>query len=490
MIRMLFLVHRYLGIAMGLLISLWCLSGLVMMYVQYPSVSEEERLAGLAELDLGACCRWPGDFSNIELDSFRLEMLDGRPIIRLAAQGDDYTLDLQRGEYVDGFTEAQAAGIAASIAEQLGDGLRARYLGPVDRDQWTVAGGFSAHRPLHRFELDDGRGTQIYLSSYSGEAVQMTTASERFWNWLGSVVHWLYPTVIRQNAYLWSQAIIWTSSVGLLLTAVGLYIGIRQFRCRRSGRHSAYRGVWLWHHYAGLIFGVLTLTWLFSGLLSVQPWGAFESRSFAAENARLKGRTLALADVQLALRDASSMALPRDTVQLEGARFGGGLFALAWTQDARATRLAGSEFAAAPLTDDELAAAAARLRPDASIVEQGWLARGDAYYYEHHDARRFPVYRIRYGDDERIYLDGTSGQLAYTVDDRRRSLRWLFLALHRGDFAAVVRERPVWDVMMWLAMSGVTVGALTGTWLGARRVVRAVRGLRARRPSPWFRAGF
>jgi hypothetical protein len=349
-------------------------------------------------------------------------------------------------------------------------------------------GGFNAHRPLYRFELDDGHGTQVYLSSYNGEAVQMTTASERFWNWLGSVVHWFYPTVIRQNAYLWSQAIIWTSIVGLFLTAVGLYIGIRQFKCRSSGRHSPYRGVWLWHHYAGLIFGVLTLTWLFSGLLSVQPWGAFESRSFAAENARLKGRTLTLADVRLALRDASSMVLPRDTVQLEGARFGGELFALAWTRDAQATRLDGSGFAAAPLSDDELAAAAARLRPDAPIVEQRWLARGDAYYYDHHDTRRFPVYRIRYGDDERIYLDGTSGQLAYTVDSRRRGLRWLFLALHRGDFAAVVRERPLWDVMMWLAMSGVTVGALTGTWLGARRVVRAVRGLRARRPSPWSRA--
>jgi hypothetical protein len=28
----------------------------------------------------------------------------------------------------------------------------------------------------------------------------------------------------------------------------------------------------MWHHYAGLLFGVVTLTWTYSGLLSMGPF--------------------------------------------------------------------------------------------------------------------------------------------------------------------------------------------------------------------------
>src|SRR5688572_8833788 len=54
--RMAFLVHRWLGIALALLMTLWTLSGFVMMYVSYPETSAAERMAGLDPLDLSACC--------------------------------------------------------------------------------------------------------------------------------------------------------------------------------------------------------------------------------------------------------------------------------------------------------------------------------------------------------------------------------------------------------------------------------------------------
>src|SRR5262249_21783017 len=41
-------------------------------------------------------------------------------------------------------------------------------------------------------------------------------------------------------------------------------------RFRRKGQpvHSPYSGWLLWHHYAGLIFGIVTFTWIFSGGLA------------------------------------------------------------------------------------------------------------------------------------------------------------------------------------------------------------------------------
>ena len=35
---------------------------------------------------------------------------------------------------------------------------------------------------------------------------------------------------------------------------------------------SPYPGWLRWHHYAGLLFGVVTFTWTFSGLLSMDPF--------------------------------------------------------------------------------------------------------------------------------------------------------------------------------------------------------------------------
>ena len=47
MFRAIVFVHRYVGIAIGLLMAVWCLSGVVMMYVPYPRLTEEKRVAAL-----------------------------------------------------------------------------------------------------------------------------------------------------------------------------------------------------------------------------------------------------------------------------------------------------------------------------------------------------------------------------------------------------------------------------------------------------------
>ena len=49
--RWLFLLHRYFGIGMCLLFALWFASGIVMMYVEYPELTEQERLGHLPSID-------------------------------------------------------------------------------------------------------------------------------------------------------------------------------------------------------------------------------------------------------------------------------------------------------------------------------------------------------------------------------------------------------------------------------------------------------
>src|SRR5688572_16347038 len=109
--KVILLVHRYLAIGVGLLMVLWCLSGFVMMYQSYPELSTEQRLNGLAPLELGQCC----DVTALELDAaasapgFRIEMLLGDPVLRLAGgrPGAAPVTNLRTGQPLPMLTEAQ-----------------------------------------------------------------------------------------------------------------------------------------------------------------------------------------------------------------------------------------------------------------------------------------------------------------------------------------------------------------------------------------------
>lgn len=52
MLRPILFLHRWLGVVIGTLMTLWCLSGFVMMYVDYPRLMPDEQVRGLAPLHL------------------------------------------------------------------------------------------------------------------------------------------------------------------------------------------------------------------------------------------------------------------------------------------------------------------------------------------------------------------------------------------------------------------------------------------------------
>jgi hypothetical protein len=132
--------------------------------------------------------------------------------------------------------------------------------------------------PVHRIAVGDAADTYVYVSEQTGEAVMKTTRSDRTWGYLGAVLHWIYFTPFRRAGTLWAQSIIWLSIGGAVLCLSGLAWGIWRFspssryRLKTVLSHSPYAGLMKWHHYAGLIFGLATFTWILSGLLSMDPW--------------------------------------------------------------------------------------------------------------------------------------------------------------------------------------------------------------------------
>ena len=480
---MTFLVHRWLGIALALLMSLWTLSGFVMMYVSYPETSTAERMAGLQPLDMSHCCAADILLPAGPVESASVEMLLSRPVVRWMGPEGPQLFGIAAPTPVMGELAA-TPDIGETEAVEIAErhwlntrGLPAEALPhtdvePVEVDQWTLQQ--RRYAPLYKVRFADDRGTDLYVSGLTGEVVQDTHRSERFWNWLGAVPHWLYFTPLRKDGALWSQVVIWASLLGTFLTLTGIYVGLRMYG--RGKHRSPFRGAALWHHWTGLIFGLVTLTWVFSGFASMQPWGWLESEGPGAELQAMAGRPLDGRDVE-ALVSALAAHPPPGVVSAEAVVQNGKPFAILVRADGTRTRDALPDLAPAPPTNADLAALTRAARPGDPIVAQGPITAGDAYHYDHHSTpAQFPAWRAIYGDaaSTRLYLDPRTGELLTFVDSGSRSFRWWHLALHRLDVSGL-RERPLWDLVTLPLLIGVALVCLLGVWMGARRLLRLER---------------
>lgn len=486
--RTLVMLHRYLGIAVGVLMLLWFASGIVMMYVGFPRFTEQDRMGALTSIPWQNCCQVADGLIPDDQRFYRVQMenLLGVPVLRLRRPPrPDAVIDLARGVGVRRFDITDAEAIAVDAATRLAGSTVAVSAETIDEDQWTV-GRYRGDRPLYRFTFGDPQRSTIYVSSTSGQIVLHTTSTQRFWNWLGAIPHWFYLTALRANGPLWSATIIWTSILGTFLTVLGLCLGIAQFRGGKDGQLSPYRGLFYWHHLAGLVFGVFTLAFVVSGLVSMNPWGFLESRGGSGEIGRLEGPPPSWAEVRASL--AALQAQPVNAVSIITAPLAGKLFWLATATDGTVTRLDASG-TPAPLSEPELALAAGRIVGESGISAQGILREEDAYYFSHHDRAALPVYRIIANDAEntRYYLDPASGALLQHADANARWHRWLFAGLHRLDFAAWLRIRPAWDIIVIALMLGGLAASATGVYLAVRRIrsdivmlVRLLAGARRR----------
>jgi uncharacterized iron-regulated membrane protein len=477
--RAVVLIHRYVGIAVGILMAVWCLSGVVMMYVPYPRLTEEQRMVGLAPLDWRGCCTFGAQAGapisdGTRVSAFQVEMLGGQPVLRVTFEGTGRrVIDLRSGAAIESVSDMQALVAAAEVAESMGIGHKPVPLGLIMRDQWTVAYN-RGERPIHVFAFDDAADTMVYVSGTSGKVLQVTQSSQRFWNWLGAVPHWLYPTALRQHTAVWAQIVIWTSVVGTFLTVTGLYLGVMELRRRQNGKLSSpHRGLMYWHHVPGLVFGVLVLSWTISGLFSMNPWGMMETQRVGEDIEALSGEAPKWSEVRQ-LISAVAAGAPDGVVSLNSASFGDRLFAVTSTASGERQRV-DVNGAETPLAKEELDAAAVRLQSHGAPASWNVLRTEDAYHYSTRgQSLVLPVVRIVTGGDQpaRYYLDAVSGRLVNKVDSGGKAFRWWHSGLHTLDFSSVTRNAWFRNALMLPLLLGAAFVCATGTWLGIRRLTR------------------
>ncbi|MFC3101614.1 PepSY domain-containing protein [Altererythrobacter lauratis] len=473
--RWLYLTHRWIGIAACLLFAIWFASGLAMVYFPYPSLQRSEWVAGQAAIDWQAVRISPAEAARLSGDvpprQVTLEMRGDVPVWRVRDWGG--------GENLFSAVDAMPFGPASSdearaIAARF-SGMPVAALSQIENDQWTVAERYGPHRPLWKAQLDGPDDPHLYISSATGQVLLDTTRSERVWNWIGTVPHWIYFTALRENQPAWRQVVLWLSGPAILAAITGIWIGILRLRLGakrfKGGRMTPYAGWMKWHHVAGLVGGVPLLLWIFSGWLSVDP-----GRYFASDGPGLPQQmTYAGSLLPAEAMDVAALAqIAPDARRVAVLSAAGKTVLRVERPEGMPIAFDGDTGAALTTARTDLPERLALLFPGAAITSTQMLTAPDAYWYRVRGELPLPVLRVKLDDDAAtwLHIDPLTGEVLGSRDRKSRLYRWLFDLFHMWDVPFLLERPLLREAWLWLFSLLGLVTSISGVWIGWKRLVR------------------
>jgi uncharacterized iron-regulated membrane protein len=478
--RLLILIHRYLGIPLSVAFVVWFVSGIVMIYSGgLPAIPRDEQLARLEPIDLARVLLTPlaawsrAGMSGVP-SGVTLRTVLGRPAWQFDLPfAGKLAVFADNGTALGEVTPEQAAAVASEYLDVPAAQLRfERTL--FDPDQWTL--GQRGDLPLHLFSVADTKATRVYVSVDSGEVSLVTNRSSRFVAWIGVIPHWLYFAPLRLNQPLWYRTVVALSALGCVLAAIGLILAVTQFRRSRPftlEKSVRYQGWMRWHYISGAIFGVFALTWVFSGLMSMEPFAWTNATGLEVSGNALTGGPL---DVESFpdIRSGSAAGRQLDALragEIEYLQILGEPF-FAVTTERRELINANTLERASQFDTDAVVNALNDAAGEAVVVSAELLHEYDAYYYARNGAAALPVLRVRFDDPMQTwyYIDPAEAQIVSRVHRYSRIERWLFNGLHSLDFAFWYDRRPVWDIGMIALSLGALLTSSIGMFLGFRRL--------------------
>lgn len=480
--RFFYTLHAWGGILLSALFLMWFVSGIVMIYHGYPRWTDAEALRYSPPIDHSklpspdSLAHLLNKYSVDTTTHYSLQLesnLMGETFFRVTTPEKEVSIRID-GDTLS--TPNVNYGYLQTLASRWqSDILRVDTLHTVD--QWTPFSRLKEDLPFYRIILNDGEvGRWLYVSSRTGRILSESTSEERLWAYFGAIPHWIYPTILRQDADLWKQVVIVLSGLGSIMILAGCYAGIdryvstRKQRNKRSWQSPYKKSLYRWHHILGTVSGLFIFAWVFSGMMSV-------------------------VDIPEGL---SGVPKDKPRITLNGTPPP----PHTWTEDYRnilhrfpeAKRITWDSFADSPLIriEGEDTAIVWDVREKAplnlsmetvvSVAQKAYkmsptttteLTEYDGYYIDRRRKLSLPVYRLVFDDDydTALYVNPATAEVRI-VDRRSRLSMWTYKKLHTMAFSFLVQSPTVWTIVMWILLLAGTVVSLTGLILGIKFVQR------------------
>jgi hypothetical protein len=441
-----------------------------------PNLTTDVRFQRLPKIDFAKVNVTPSEaFEKAQLGRppARATMLTvmERPAYRFTSGG-TVTVFADDGEILETVGEPEAIRIARAFTS-LPDAML-QYRGEqLEPDQWTLEE--RQLLPAHKVVVNDSAKTELYISESTAEVALLTTRATRALAYVAAIPHWMYFAPLRQNGPVWRQVVLWTSGVGVVLALLGIVLVFTQYRTQ-------YEGLMRWHYVTGAVLGVFALTWVFSGLLSMEPffWASGgEMRNRIPQT--LRGGSLDLSQFQkpsfsaAGIKEVDFLRIQGDPYYLlRNGKSEPVLVSAASMQERREL------FTAESLVDRIKQAI-----PLETMIDSTMLTTYDGYYHPSERKPPLPVLRVKFADAHAtwFYIDPRLGQVVASFTRRERLQRWIYHGLHSFDFNFWYYNGPVWRTVMVALNAGGVALSLIGVLIATKRIKRALkRGMRGKKP--------
>ena len=507
---LLYQIHRWVGLVLGLFMFFWFFTGLVIMYSTPTTQSRSQQLAHAETLapelnwlslgdvwnrhaetnKLAAAAQILKNINTIdkpaasgEVKKTEMEIADAR-LVRIAGEP-EWIIEDTQGKYIalsaiNGSVRITTADQALQIAKNwyASQGhyhVKTNYIELTENP--IILRNQEGLKPFHHIAVGDD-GDEIFISERTGEVLHASTQIDRAFYWAGNWLHLLKPLEAISLGKIRNDVQLYLGLFATIATLTGVIIGWLRWRpglggrpTYSKGRTQPYREFWFkWHFWSGLIGGIVVLFWAFSGFIDTNPGKIFSAANPSKDElARFAGKespdivrhwqpilpyTLALAVDGKDVVELSWRHLNNEAILLATLRNG----------DRQPQSLNGATITT-QFSENSLLAAVGRASKNAPIESQTVLNNYDSYYYPRHHQnlteKPLPVLQVKLADEAGtyFYLDPQEGRVLAKVDRSRRVFRWLYSALHHWDFGWIY-YRPLWDIWMltWVSL-GLVLGA-------------------------------
>jgi hypothetical protein len=226
-----------------------------------------------------------------------------------------------------------------------------------------------------------------------------------------------------------------------------------------------------WHYMTGVAFGVFSLTWVFSGLLSMEPffWASGGGTGNRIPQA-LRGGPLDLAVFQ---KLPAGVPGPK---QIDFLRIQDEPYYLTRAGGSEPQLISARSFEVRKVLfpTESLLARVRAGNPDVPVVESALLTDYDSYYHATERRPPLPVLRVKFGDPDAtwFYIDPRMSQVVGRFTRRERLQRWIYHGFHSLDFNFWSYQGWAWASVMVLLNLGGALLSLIGVIIGLKRLFR------------------
>lgn len=473
--------HRYLGMFLSLIFVIWFLSGFVMIFYSFPRPDKKAYEQLNKPLNNLNDLQFPDSISALTLET-HLE----KPIWRtFDLDGKEQLLNVTTLQPLPEYSEQECRQMAQTRCPyQIIDMELLNQF-----DMWIPWESYQKYFPIYKFSMSNPAKTCLYVSSRNGDIVQETNRETRLAAYFGAIPHWVYIKQLRLNAELWKNSVIVLSALGSLMCIFGLISGIQLYRKSRKREHKSflanpYKKNWYkWHYWLGLIFGLISFTYVFSGMMSLCEVPQFiatgkgRKQMVKERGVNQPGLTLKKFTCPVSELIAQFPAMNKiEWVVIANQPF----YRIAYCNGNISMIHADSVM---PVVKPSFEADEVVKAFKSEIGEHKFTIclqnDYDNYYRPGSKTEKpLPVYRLNIGNAQRtsLYINPVTAQKVAEFTSNSRVRRWVYQFLHSFDTPWLLRHPNIRLILEFLLMTGGTLLSATSIVLLFRRLKRRKHG--------------